>query len=350
MFLTHDAYERLARQLAALPNGFPRLTSGVEVELLRRIFTPEQADVAAHLRREPQTAAQIAALLGRPEQEMAAMLKDMARQELVWPGRLSSGLGFRLAPFVIGVYEAHLWDMDRRSAELFEQFWAEGGGKALMEMQPPLERVVPAVGSVDAESVMPYDDVKNLLLRARGFSVRDCVCRYERGLLGAACQAPLRSCLSFRDHERPPHSNSINQDEALAILDKAEESGLVHMVMNTVESVGYICNCCGCCCAVLRAFNGFGGQKALARANYYAEIDQSACGQCGLCRDRCQVDAIAAQEDTLVVERGRCIGCGLCVTGCPENAVHLHPLPAAEIIHPPHDFRAWEEARLALQG
>lgn len=342
-----DVYELLAEHMNALPNGFPRTASGVEVELLRRIFTPEQAAVAVHLQRTPQPAAQIAAHIGRPEAEIAALLKDMVRNELVWIGRAAKGLGFRLAPFVVGVYEGHLFQMDRESADLFERYMAEGGAKALMAMQPPLQRVVPAQDSVDAETILPYDDVKQLLLKARGFSVRDCVCRYERSLLGKACDAPLHSCLSFSDNERPPHQNRITQAEALAILDDAEKHGLVHTVMNTVESVYYVCNCCGCCCALLRGLNEFGGDNAVARANYYAEIDLDACTACGVCVQRCQVHAIADTAGGYVVDCARCIGCGLCVTGCPSDAAHLHPLPAAEIVRPPHDFAAWEEARMA---
>jgi len=345
-----DAYERLAEQMSALPNGFPRLPSGVEVQLLRKIFTPEQAHVAAALRREVQSPAQIAGQLGLPEAAVAAMLKEMARAELVWMGRADKGLGFRLAPFVVGIYEAHLYQMDRESAELFERYMAEGGAAALMNMQPALQRVVPAQDSVEAESILPYDDVKNLLLRARGFAVRDCVCRYERSLLGKACSAPMRSCLTFSDSDRPPHQNRLTQEQALAILDQTEEHGLVHTVMNTVDSVSYICNCCGCCCALLRAINTFGGTNAVARANYYAEIDAGECNSCGLCHDRCQVHAIKVDADSYSVDRARCIGCGLCVTGCPDHAAHLHALPAAGIVRPPQNFQAWEEERLARRN
>ena len=341
-----DAYERLAEQMSALPNGFPRLPSGVEVELLRRIFTPAQAELAAALRREAQTSAQIAAALGQPEHQVASLLKEMAHAELVWPGRTPHGLGYRLAPFVVGVYEAHLWHMDRESAELFERYMAEGGAKVLMQMQPPLQRVVPAQGTAESEWVLPYDDVKKLLLTARGFSVRDCVCRYERSLIGRACSAPLRTCLTFSESERPPHSNRISKDEALAILDQAEQNALVHTVMNTVESVSYVCNCCGCCCALLRGLNEYDSPNAVARANYYAEINVHECSACGICFDRCQVHAIKEAADGYVVDRSRCIGCGLCVTGCPDHAAHLRPLPAPQIVHPPHDFHAWEEERL----
>ena len=237
--------------------------------------------------------------------------------------------------------------MDRESAELFERYWAEGGAKALMQMQPPLQRVVPAHDSVQADTILPYDDVRKLILAGRSFSVRDCVCRYERGLLGKACSAPLHNCLSFSDNERPPVSNRVSQEQALHILDEAEEHGLVHSVMNTVESVFYVCNCCGCCCALLRSFNEFGPGSGVARANYYAAIDADACSQCGVCTERCQVGAIKDLAAGFTVDRARCIGCGLCVTGCPSDAAHLFPLPAAEIVAPPKNFPAWEEERMA---
>jgi ferredoxin len=59
------------------------------------------------------------------------------------------------------------------------------------------------------------------------------------------------------------------------------------------------------------------------------------------------VGAIKDTATGYVVDRARCIGCGLCVTGCPSDAAHLFPLPAAEIVTPPKNFPAWEEERMA---
>lgn len=340
-----DVYEQIAQHLADLPNGFPRVPSGIEVELLRRIFAPGEARVVSALRREPQAAAAVAATLGLDESETLRLLKELARQEMVWPARTPSGLGFRLAPFVVGVFEGHMWKMDKAFAALFEQYLAEGAARSLMGRQPALQRVVPAQGSVEPEWVLPYDDVKKLLEAAKGFAVRDCVCRHERNLLGKACAAPVHTCLSFSALDRPPLQNIVSKDEALALLDRCEEIGLVHTVMNT-KGAGYVCNCCGCCCALLRAINEYDAHGGVARANYNAEIDRDACTACGLCLDRCQVAAIADMGDYCAVNEARCIGCGLCVTGCPSQAARLRPLPAAKLIHPPDTFAEWEEMRM----
>ncbi len=104
------------------------------------------------------------------------------------------------------------------------------------------------------------------------------------------------------------------------MLDEAERVGLVHTVSNVASGIGYVCNCCGCCCGLLRGINEWGIEHSVAQANYFAEIDPLTCTACGTCEERCQVDAIAVSDDGVrVVRRESCIGCGLCVTGCPDG-------------------------------
>ena len=47
--MTDEIYSRLADALDRLPNGFPRTTSNVELRILRKIFPPEDAELASHL-------------------------------------------------------------------------------------------------------------------------------------------------------------------------------------------------------------------------------------------------------------------------------------------------------------
>ncbi len=44
--MTQDAYERLALHLDSLPGGFPRTESGVEMRILKRLFTEDEAALA----------------------------------------------------------------------------------------------------------------------------------------------------------------------------------------------------------------------------------------------------------------------------------------------------------------
>ncbi len=151
----------------------------------------------------------------------------------------------------------------------------------------------------------------------------------------------------FDDHQtfRP-----ISKQAAFETLEKAEAAGLVHMTSNIKSGHYYICNCCGCCCGVLRSIKKWGLNDA-TNSHYYARIDSETCIQCGVCRDeRCQVDAIAEHHGDFAVDPGRCIGCGLCVSTCPSESISLGHRKAEEYTPVPDDEKAWFAARGRERG
>jgi Na+-translocating ferredoxin:NAD+ oxidoreductase RNF subunit RnfB len=115
----------------------------------------------------------------------------------------------------------------------------------------------------------------------------------------------------------------------------------------------FICNCCGCCCGVLRGINELGiPASTVINSHYYAEIDPDLCSDCGLCaEERCQVNAISENEDAIYeVIRENCIGCGLCITTCPTEAVKLVRRPEDEFVTPPVDEAEWFKERGRKRG
>jgi ferredoxin len=274
----------------------------------------------------------------------------MARRGLIWVVERSGEPCFRLAPFIVGIYEAQVELMDHELAHLVEDYLHQGGVEGIMKPQPALHRVMPTDGSVPSEWILPYDDVKEVMLSAKTFSVRDCICRLQQDELGRRCESPMSVCLSFSNAERAAQSGDITRDEALGLLEQTEEAGLVHTVSNVMQGVGYICNCCGCCCGILRGITDFGIEDSVAYANYYAVIDADNCTACGTCIERCQVDAIVEEGGVSVVVREKCIGCGLCATGCPDQVPLLFRKSEEETVHPPADFAAWETERLRNRG
>jgi NAD-dependent dihydropyrimidine dehydrogenase PreA subunit len=240
--------------------------------------------------------------------------------------------------------------MDHELAHLVEEYMANGGAVGIMKPQPALHRVIPAQKAVKSEWILPYDDVKAILMSSKSFRLNDCICRIQQDHIGRRCDFPLRTCLSFSSVERKPSECDISKEEALAFLDKAEEMGLVHTVSNVMEGLGYVCNCCGCCCGILRGITDWGIENSVAHANYYSVIDADECLGCGTCRKRCQVHAISEKNGVSVVDRNKCIGCGLCVTGCPNGVAKLEKKPESEIVNPPTDFKAWENERLHNRG
>lgn len=349
--MTDDIYEKLADALDALPNGFHRTPSNVEIPLLKKIFSPEEASLACQLKRDMETVDVIAERIELPTQETQTRLMMIAKRGLVWFDKKDRKLRFRLAPFIVGIYEAHLENMDHEFAHLIEEYMVDGGAVGIMKPQPSIHRVVPAQNSVKTEWILPYDDVRRILLAAKSYRVRDCICRVQQDYIGSRkCDFPLKNCLNFSTVERPGRPDDISQEEALAILEQAVEIGLVHTVSNIAKGIFYVCNCCGCCCAILRGITDWGIENSVAYANYFAVIDAEECNGCGVCIERCHVHAISEQDSIAVVDVKRCIGCGLCVTGCPNHSARLQRKPDAEIIHPPADFATWEQERLLNRG
>lgn len=348
-----DGYEQLANALNYLPGGFPRSKSGIELQILKKIFSMEETLLASNMTGNSETVDVIAERVNIPKEEVEERLKVMVGRGIIWGSKSNGIKKFRLAPFIVGFYEEQWGIMDHELAHLCEQYWNEGGMEGIMRPKPAINRVVPAQRSLKTEVILPYDDIKPLILQAKWFELRDCICRKQQDLIGnRKCDFPLKICLDFSMKDRPTGPHNIVQKEALKVLDQAEEIGLVHTVSNVADAnwIFYVCNCCGCCCAVLRGITQFGIEHSVARANYYAVVDPEQCTGCGICVDRCQVNACTTINGTVSINLERCIGCGLCVTGCPIEAMTLELRPNAEIINPPDNYKIWEQERLRNRG
>jgi electron transport complex protein RnfB len=293
-----------------------------------------------------ESAEAIANPAGLQTEETKAKLVNMARRGLLWSDKEDGKLSFRLAPFVVGIYESQWESMDHGLAHLAEDHFANGGAVGIMKPQPALHRVISAQKAVKSERILLYDDVKAILLSSKTFRLSDCVCRVQQDHIGRRCDFSLRTRLSFSSVEKSPIEYDVPKEEALSFLDKAEEMGLVHTVSNVMKGLGYACNCCGCCYGILRGINNWDIENSVAYANYYAIIDADECLQCRIYRKRCQVHAVSENGGVSVVDRKKCIGCGLCVTGCPNGIAKLERKAEIETVNLPVDFEAWEHERL----
>ncbi len=340
-----DEYELLAAALDALPNGFARTTAGLELRILRKIFSPDEAELACRLTGTAASAVEIAARVRLPAAEVARRLPALVARGLVRQESEGDVPLFRLAPFMVGIFESQSDVLDHELAHLVEGYMAAGGAAGIMQPEPALHRVLPAQGTVKSEWILPYEDVRALLLAATTYNAGTCICRAERELVGQKCAYPRDMCLSFSTAVREWQPGDLTRDEALALLDRTEELGLVHTVSNVMQGVDYVCNCCGCCCAILRGITEWGIKQSVAAASYYAVIDEDLCAACGTCVGRCQVHAIAERDGVPVVSREQCIGCGLCASGCPNRAARLERKAEAEHLPTPVDRFAWEDER-----
>jgi NAD-dependent dihydropyrimidine dehydrogenase PreA subunit len=130
---------------------------------------------------------------------------------------------------------------------------------------------------------------------------------------------------------------SIDQAEALAILDMAEQSSLVLQPSNAKDAVN-ICTCCGCCCGILTNVKRQPHPASFVHSAFVATLNTDACEGCGTCELRCQMEAIAQGNGHAILDMDRCIGCGQCVSTCPSDALSQRRKPAAEQPYVPKDI------------
>lgn len=346
--MTTDPYRLLAERLDALPNGFPPTLSGIELRLLAKLFSPEEAELASHLRLSLETADEIAKRIGDDPERLRKLLKGMARRGLITAGKGTNSIGYKLMPFVVGIYEMQGETLDAELAELFEQYFKEGFHD-MLKVEPSVHRVIPVNESIQAGiEVHPFESAAQIVENASAWGVIDCICRKQKALIGEPCSHPIDVCMTLSTipgvYDNSTFVRALTKEEAVATLERAAEAGLVHSVSNNQKDVWYICNCCTCSCGVLRGISELGVLNAVAHSSFRNRVDEDLCILCGDCIDHCQFHAISLEEK-IVIDILHCTGCGVCVHSCPEGALHLIPRETGDTPEIPENEQMWMRAR-----
>jgi len=324
-----DIYERLRERLDKFPQGFPKTESGVEIDILRHLYTPEQAEVMFALRPYPELVSVIAERMNTDEKELGSTLYDMSRKGLILRFKASeTEIYYFMAPWMVGVWEFQVKNLTNENIKLYEKFYEEGMVPANKKKNVPGFRAIPIEAEIkDNSQIQPYEKISEILEANTKFAVAECICRKEAQMQGKGCDKLLESCLSFGvaadyciENEA---AREITKDEARAILKKVEEDGLVHFSSNHMGDKIFICNCCSCCCKALANITKYDNLGVIAQSNYYAAVDEETCTACETCMDRCQVFAIHMEDEFAVINRDKCIGCGLCVSTCPSESITM---------------------------
>ncbi len=326
--MSDAAYVKLREFLDQFPLGFPQTPSGVEIEILKKLFTEDEAKIAVLLTMLPEDASQIAERTGISEKGLEEKLESMSRKGLIFRIRRQGRATYRSAPFMIGLYEYSVKKIDKELARLFKKYYEAAYLNEMGASNVPGFKVLPVDENIQAGTVLfPYLKLKDSIRAARKIAVTDCVCRKESRLTGEGCNHPIETCLSFGAAAEYYIENGMGREitanEAIKIIEETDKSGLVHAGAN-VKHLSNICNCCPCCCASMKGITqrGYAKRKYL-NALFEAKIDEAACTSCEQCLERCPVGAITLDE-TAEVNRDKCLGCGLCASSCPVEAITLH--------------------------
>jgi Na+-translocating ferredoxin:NAD+ oxidoreductase subunit B len=326
-----DVYVQLREFLDGLPGGYPADKNGLVIDCLEWMFTPEQAKVEMNMRSVPETAAAIAERCGKSESETERILESMVHDGLIFPVPFGKKNLYMTMQYMTGFGENQISHrLDEEKAEIGQRWFEESGFLKDFAGQRQM-RVVPVSEAVKSTAeVATYDRIRETVRKQDTISVTICPCRQSDEKLGRRCGHAIENEMAFGVIAEYRLDNGfgrrISVDEAMKILDDAEEKAMVLAPVNAQEPIA-MCLCGGCCCRWLQGLMLYERPADHVQASFQASVDPGLCTACGTCLERCQMDAIIEGEEHMTVDLARCIGCGLCLSSCPEMAVSMLPKP-----------------------
>jgi Na+-translocating ferredoxin:NAD+ oxidoreductase RNF subunit RnfB len=329
-------YRDLQIYLDRMPVSYPATESGVEIRILKHLFTPEEAEIAINLSMVSEPIDRIyrrSKKSGLSREQLQEKLDNMVHKGSIYGIKRNGETLYSNLPLAIGMYEFQVERLTEDFAKDFLQYLNGEFSSEYIKIKMPLLRTIPvekSIANTEKYQVSNYDQVRYLVENATGkIAVANCVCRQTKDLVGESCQkTDLReTCIMTSPDEADYYVSAgigryISKDEALEILNKAQEAGLVLQPVNS-ERPEAICCCCGDCCGILTTIKKLPRPADQYASNYYAEVDPALCSGCQECINICNLDAPSLVDGVSVINLDRCIGCGNCVVKCEVNAIQL---------------------------
>jgi ferredoxin len=353
-----EIYQKLQHYFDSMASGYPKTKDGIEIKVLQMMYSEDEAALYLNMTSKKETAREASNRLGSDENKISDKLEAMSKKGLIWRERKDGKTYYSTSPFVVGILEYNVKRLaeDPDFARNIAVYGMQGLMKSLASAGEQHMRTIPVNRQLVSKwPVATYDDAVNIINSHQKLAVGLCSCRTIFNTIGMKkCNNPIEVCIGFdKMAEYYIENNSareISKDEAVSIITKSDEHGMVLQPFNGKDA-GALCSCCGDCCTILLSLKMRPAPAKDVRSSYFAEITSDACSGCELCVDRCQINAIRMNEDNIaVIDLNRCIGCGLCVTTCPSGAAYLVKKPESELIEPPGNLEEVHEIMAMKRG
>ena len=301
-------------KLAKIIGGVTGITTKIdenapEYYCMAGILSDDEADIAiaAGLRKE-RTAGYLAKKVGKTVQEVQPLLDNLVYYG-IFRRSMDKALGedvYYMQIFAPGILEMmvnqkELLETHPEVGRAFDEYTRNLAANmgAMIPDGYGLMRVIPVESALEGiEGVSDYERISHYLDKYDRFSVSPCSCRASRSSLGDGCgHLEEDMCVQMgrgaEHYIRTGRAREITREQALEIIQRAEENGLMHDMVNIEEpgESAAICNCCACACFGLRVGLMFGARDAI-RSNYVAEVDEAKCVACGQCVETCPGNAL----------------------------------------------------------
>lgn len=323
-----DAYQPLAERMNYPDSEHFR-------RVLEALMSPQEAEIVALL---PTSTRELATKLGLTMETVEQKLEELYQRGVI----ISTPKGYFFARNPIRLHQATMCDprqgtdYNRKLCEVWENFYQQEWYKDLaserLTATPRPMRIIPMYPAIkDIPGVQPWEDIREIIREARTLAVVPCVCRRQTG---NRCGRAIDVCLNLDEAAEYAINRGtgrrLSPEEALSVVDIAENDGLVHRLFNRRGRYGIVCNCCNDDCVDLLAFIKVGRlHEGDAKSRFEAVVDRDICNGCQICLERCYYDAIQMvelptdKEPRAAIDPEKCFGCGSCVIKCPQEAISL---------------------------
>jgi len=278
----------------------------------------------------PGTPAQLAERLGRDPEAVELMCTRLYHKGLAFKSLKGNAVSYKMCRDLVQFHDATiLWpEAPKDYHDLWQRFmeeeWPRFAQLFASLLPRPFTRVIPVETAVitEKETILDIDSASAMVRNAAIVAVTKCTCR----LIAGKCTHTLEACLQIDNAARYTidrgSGREVSKDEALSILRKSEQEGLVHVTINKAHAGHFICNCCACCCQSLPVMISFGA-KINDPSRFKAVIDSDLCTACGACQERCAFKAVIEKDRSYIILDEQCMGCGVCHAACPVEAIRL---------------------------
>jgi len=334
MNLKEESYRNLQQHLDRMPVGFPVTKSGSDIQLLKYFFDLEDIPILIELNQRYTAQSEIITSLKKKsytEAETKKILDKLTNKGLIGWKKLEEEIHFKILPLVVGLDESQNYNRNPEYLKLLRNYMNESQfALKLISSEVPQLRTIPVEKSLTpVYHISTYDDVKSIIKNIEGDIVLiDCICKKSAILDGKKCKqtSRLETCMVFNEVAnrwlKRGLGKRLNKEEALEVLKKNQEDGLVLQPSNS-KNPDFLCSCCGCCCGILSLQKMIPNPAKYWTCTYQAIVDQELCEGCETCIEKCQVNAVILKEGFAYINLKRCIGCGNCVLFCPNQAISL---------------------------
>jgi ferredoxin len=315
--------------------------------ILKVLFSEREAKLVSLLPIKPFSDKKAAGIWKIALNDARVVLNDLADRGIILDYENNGETTYSLPPPMAGFFEFSLMryrnDIDQKTlSELFYQYInveEDFIRNLFLDGETQLGRTFvneEVLSNENALHVLSYERASEVIRTASQIGIGVCYCRHKMEHMGKNCKAPMDICMTFN---RPAESlirhkiaRKVDVAEGLDLLEMAYGNNLVQFGENVQENVGFICNCCGCCCEALIAARKFGFLNPVETTNFIPGIEEGKCTGCGKCVTLCPVEAMSLvsasdpgnpKKMKAKLDKGQCIGCGVCLKGCSTGALKL---------------------------